>query len=75
VEALGFPDMLIKLSSLHDVTSRDNAVSIASRYGLDVMWVSSAGGGGGGIDILNLFRPFLGVTQPPKQCVPGRSWL
>jgi hypothetical protein len=42
VEALGFPDMLIALSSLHDVISRDSAVSIASRYGLDVMWVSNA---------------------------------
>jgi len=26
----------VKLSSLHDVISRDNAVGIATRYGLDV---------------------------------------
>ena len=36
MEAVGFSDKLIKLSTLHDVISRDNAVGIPTRYGLDV---------------------------------------
>jgi hypothetical protein len=42
----------------------DSAVGIATRYGLDGQGVRIR-------DFPRLFRPALGLTQPPIQWVPG----
>jgi len=49
---------------------RDNAVGIATPYGLDGPEIESRWGRG----IPKPFRPALGPTQTPIKWIPGLSW-
>jgi hypothetical protein len=50
-------------------TGRNNAVGIATRYGMDGPGIKSRWGR----DFPHPSRPALGPTQPPVQWVPGLS--
>ena len=53
----------------YSIRGRDNAVGIATRYGLDSPGIESQWGR----DFPQLSRLALGPTQPPIQWVPGLS--
>ena len=61
--------ILIFWTYYRENVGRDNAVGIATRYGLDGPWIHFRRGR----DFPHPSRPALALNQPPTQLVPGLS--
>ena len=61
--------MNVFLSRSDDLVGRDSSVGIVTSYGLDGLGIECRWGR----DFPHLYRPALGLTQPPVQWIPGLS--